>query len=297
MTRELKNLAKGLQFLEGPRWHDGRLYVSDFYLRRVMAFDTDGRGELICEVPGQPSGLGFDADGRLLISSMNDRKLLRLGDDGLETVADLSDLAGGPLNDMIVDDKGRAFVGNFGSFLDDDEPIRPTVLIRVDPDGTATVVAEDVVFPNGTPITPDGQTMVVAESFAFRISAFDLDADGNLSNRREWARFGDPPAESTIDAVLAAHGVIPDGMVMDAEGAVWAADARDAGVLRIREGGEIVERIDLGEDTGYAVALGGDDGRTLFITAAPPLGRLDPSEHHRSSLWSCRVDVPGIPWA
>ena len=296
MTRELKNLAKGLQFLEGPRWHEGRLYASDFYLRRIIAFDDDGRGELMCEVPGQPSGLGFDRDGRLLISSMNDRQVLRLGDEGLETVARLDRLAGGPVNDMTVDGQGRAYVGNFGSDLDAGDPIRPTVLVRVDPDGTSTVVADDLVFPNGTPITPDGRTMVVAESFAFRISAFDIDADGGLSNRREWARFGDPPAELTLDAVLAADPVIPDGMVMDAEGAVWVADARNRGVLRVREGGEIVDHVDLGEDTGYAVALGGADGRTLFITAAPPLGQIDPKEHHRSSLWSCRVDVPGIGW-
>jgi sugar lactone lactonase YvrE len=297
MTRELKNLAKGLCFLEGPRWHEGRLYASDFYLRRVMAFDEEGRGELICEVPGQPSGLGFDREGNLLISSMNDRRVARLGDDGLETVAALDHLAGGPLNDMTVDSRGRAFVGNFGSFLDQDETIHPTVLVRVDPDGSATVVAEDLVFPNGTPITPDGETMLVAESFAFRISAFDLGADGSLSNRREWARFGDPLADPTIEGVLAADALIPDGMCMDAEGAVWMADARDQGVLRVREGGEILDRIDLGEDTGYAVALGGPDGHTLFITAAPPLGQLDPAEHHRSSLWSCRVDVPGVGWA
>jgi sugar lactone lactonase YvrE len=296
MTRELKNLASGLRFLEGPRWHEGRLYVSDFYLRRVMAFDEQGRGELICEVPRQPSGLGFDGQGKLLISSMLDRRVVRLGADGLETVADLADLVGGPLNDMLVDGAGRIYVGNFGSDLDAGEPITPTVLVRVDPDGTTTVVADRLTFPNGTPITPDGRTMLVAESFAFRISAFDIDADGGLSNRREWARFGEPPSQPTLEAVLAPGSVIPDGMVMDAEGAVWVADARGAGALRVRDG-EIVDRVELGADTAFACALGGEDGRTLFLCAGPPLGELDPKEHHRASLWSCRVDVPGIGFA
>ena len=290
---ETKNLARGLTLLEGPRWHANRLFVSDLFLQRVIAFDESGHGELICEVPGRPSGLGFDPDGQLLISSMADRSVLRLGDAGLETVADLSHLVGGDLNDMAVDTMGRAYVGNFGSDLAQGEEIRPTTLVMVDsPTGAVTQLEDEVIFPNGMVVTPDARTLIVAESFAFRISAFDLNPDGTLSGRREWARFGEIPSEPTLEAALGASAIIPDGIALDSEGALWVADAAGSGALRVREGGEVVERVEFGEDTAYAVALGGADGSTLFVCTAPPLGQVDPERSHRSSLWSRSVDVP-----
>jgi sugar lactone lactonase YvrE len=195
---------------------------------------------------------------------------------------------------MHVDETGRAYVGNFGSDVDN-EPIESTVLVRVDPDGTAAVAAEELVFPNGTQITPDG-TLIVAETFAFRISAYDVAADGTLSNHRIWADFGDGPAPD-LAAVLESDAVAPDGICLDAEGALWVANATGSGALRVREGGEIVDEVGLGELTAYAVELGGPDGRTLHLCAGPPLGEVDPAAERRGAILTCRVDVPGRAWA
>ncbi|MGT2429128.1 SMP-30/gluconolactonase/LRE family protein [Cupriavidus basilensis] len=179
--RELSVLTEGHTFLEGPRWHEGRLWLSDFYTHRVMAVSLDGTVEPIAEVPQQPSGLGWLPDGRLLIVSMRDRKLLRREADGsLSVHADLSAVASGHVNDMVVDQHGRAYVGNFGFDLMAGAPMRTASLARVDPDGTVTVVADGLFFPNGSVITPDGKSLVVGETLGNRISAFDLHADGSL---------------------------------------------------------------------------------------------------------------------
>lgn len=292
--RTVELLADGLHFPEGPRWHDGRLYVSDFFDRAVYAYAPDGSRTVVCEVPEQPSGLGFLPDGDLLVVSMGDCRVLRLHDGELREHADLSAYAGGHCNDMLVDAQGRAWVGNFGSEVTS-EPIVPTRLVRVDPDGSATPVGEEIVFPNGTVITADG-TLLVAESFAFRISAFDVEADGSLTNRRLWADFGPGPAHD-VPQVLATDALVPDGMCLDAEGALWVADAGGRGAVRVTEGGEILETVAMGELTAFAVALGGEDGRTLFLCAGPPLGQIDPSAERRGALMTCRVDVPGAAWA
>jgi sugar lactone lactonase YvrE len=204
-------------------------------------------------VPGQPSGLGWLPDGRLLIVSMQDRKLLRLEGAQLVEHSDLCDIAAFHCNDMVVSAKGHAYVGNFGSdILGGAQPV-PARLALVHPDGRAEVAAEDLDFPNGSVITPDGSTLIVGETLGSRYSAFDIDADGRLSGRRVWAEV---------------PGHFPDGCSLDAEGGIWFADAAGKGCLRVVEGGEITDRIETGQ-IAYACALGGDDGRTLFFLTAP----------------------------
>ena len=177
-TTPLEVLIDGLTFPEAPRWHGGKLWFSDFYSFRVLAVDLDGRVQTIAEVPNRPSGLGWTPEGALLIVSMLDRALLRLEGGKPSKVADLSALAGGPCNDMVVDAKGRAYVGNFGYDRHAGEEPRTTCIARVDPDGRVVRAADDLLFPNGTVITPDGGTLIVGETFAHRLTAFDIRADG-----------------------------------------------------------------------------------------------------------------------
>ena len=185
--RAIRTVLDGMSYLECPRWHDGRLYLSDFYTQRVLAVDLDGGGEAetVATVPEQPSGLGWMPDGTMLVVSMRDRRVLRVRDGGEpELHADLSELAPWHLNDMVVDAEGRAYVGNFGFDIMSGATIRSTGVVRVDPDGTAAVAADDLRFPNGTVIFPDGRTLVVAETLAGRLTAFDVGDDGSLANRR-----------------------------------------------------------------------------------------------------------------
>jgi sugar lactone lactonase YvrE len=293
MGTAVTRLAGGFSFLESPRWHDGALYVSDFYTHRVLRVDEAGRAEAVCEVPGQPSGLGFDRQGRLLIVSMTDRRLLRLDGGALDEVADLSALAPYHCNDMLVDASGRAYVGNFGSDVDNDGVV-PTCLIMVDAEGRARAVADDLTFPNGMAITSDATTLLVAESFAHRISAYDVGRDGSLSGRRVWASFLPPGARvpTTIEEVLGSGHVAPDGVCMAADDSLWVADACGTGAIRLGPDGRRVQYVDTSPDAVYAVALGGPDGRTLYMCTAPPLGQSDPTAESRSSLLCCRVDVP-----
>lgn len=250
--RKLNVLLDGLCFPEGPRWHDGRLFFSDMHARRVMAVDMNGKSEAVVEVPAQPSGLGWLPDGRMLIVSMTDRRLLRMDRDGLKLVADLSPLASFHCNDMVVDAKGRAYIGNFGFDLYGGEAPRLAEIIMVTPDGAARIVADQMGFPNGTVITPDGKTLIVGESSRGRLTAFDIEADGSLGNRRVWAELA--PA-------------IPDGIALDAEGAIWVASPTTAEVIRVREGGAIAERIKV-ETGAFACMLGGPGRRTLFVLTA-----------------------------
>jgi len=270
-------LLDGLSFPEAPRWHDGRLWLSDFYHHRVLTVDESGKTETVASVPNQPSGLGWLPDGRLLIVSMLDRKLLRL--DGAKTteVADLSALAGGPCNDMVVDAEGRAYVGNFGFNRHAGEAERTTCIVRVDPDGKVTKAADDLLFPNGTVITPDGRTLIVGETFAKRLTAFDIAADGGLSNRRVFAQFAD---------------VFPDGICLDAEGAVWVADPRGNRTVRVKDGGEITDTVPTGSRGCYACMLGGQDRRTLFILTNSGSGPAA-AEKSDGKVETLRVSVPG----
>jgi sugar lactone lactonase YvrE len=296
MPRTLSVVLDGYSYLECPRWHDGRVWVSDFYTHAVVASDTQGHTEVVATVPNQPAGLGWLPDGRLLIVSMRDRRLLRREPSGeLVEHADLSGMASEMLNDMVVDAAGRAYVGNFGFDLMNGAPIRPTVVIRVDPDGSAHVAADDLLFPNGMVIR-DGM-LVVAESFGQRLTAFDVGHDGALVNRRVWAAFGEPPSTDNVAEALVPNAVGPDGICADADGAVWVADALGHRVLRVREGGKIVEEVSTGDVGVYACMLGGDDGRTLFMCVAPTFFEHERRDTREAQLLSCRVDVPhaGLP--
>ena len=277
-------------FLEGPRWRDGRLWTSDFYTHRVLTCREDGSYLRVeAEVPAQPSGLWWLPDGRLLVVSQRDHRVLRREPDGALAVhADLSSHATGVLNDMLVDAEGRAYVGNFGFDLMGGGELATADLVRVDPDGSTTVVARDLYFPNGMALV-DGR-LIVAETLGNRISAFDVDAGGGLGPRRDHARFGEPPAVTDVPGVLAALAVAPDGICADAEGGVWAADALGNRAVRVL-GGEVVDRVDAGTGV-YACALGGEDGRTLFLCTAPGFAEHERRDTREGRMLSTRVEVP-----
>lgn len=292
-TTELRTVAEGLAFLEAPRWHDGALWFSDFYTHRVFRVPGgDGEPEVVCEVPNQPSGLGFDPFGRLLVVSMTDRRVLRLEADGLVEHADLSALAPAHLNDMVVARDGAAYVGNFGrDAASHDEPLVPTRLIRVEPDGSARPVGEEILFPNGMAIAGDGATLLVSESFSSCVTAFTIAPDGQLADRRVWAQLGPAPAEPTLTAALTGPGPVPDGIALDAEGALWVADA-SGGALRVAPGGEVLETVEVPERCVFAVALGGAELRTLYLCTAPSLEHYDALAGRDARMLACDVSVP-----
>jgi sugar lactone lactonase YvrE len=270
---------------------------SDFYTRRVLAVAMDGAAETLAHVPQQPSGLGFLPDGRMLIVSMRDRKILRReGDGSLVEHADLSGLALWHLNDMLVDRDGRAWVGNFGFDLMGGAQALTTVLICVEPGGTAKVVADGLGFPNGMVLTPDGRTLIVAESTMNRLSAFNV-ALGSLDERRTWAAFGDPPSSTDVGEMFRQAAVVPDGICLDAEGAVWVADAAHGRLIRVAEGGRILEESKIDGVGVFACMLGGDDGRTLFVSVAPTFHEAEASANHHASILMTTVETPraGLP--
>lgn len=291
MTTEVRTIASGFRFLEGPRWHGGSLYASDMFGREVLKFDADGNAESLCQVPTRPSGLAWDSNGHLLIASMSDKRILRLRGEDLEVFADLSDVVPGDVNDMISDGKGGIYIGNFG--FGPGEDMGPTRLVHVSTDGTVKTVADGLVFPNGMAITPDGTTLLVAETFAFRISAFDIGDEGLLTNRRDWASFQEAPAVIDSAAAVESGVPIPDGICLDAEGAAWVADAGGNGALRVAPGGKIIDEITTPGLSVFAVALGGQDRTTLFMCAAPKLGTVDLEVERQGRLLASEVEVPG----
>lgn len=287
-------LIAGYTFFEGPRWHDGRLWLSDFYTHQVIAVGLDGRVEKMADVPGQPSGLGWLPDGRLLTVSMRDRKILRREADGTVVQhADLSGIAAGHANDMVVDGHGRAYVGNFGFDLMAGAAPALARLARVEPDGTAFVAAEGLYFPNGSMLTPDGRTLIVCETMGNRISAFDVRVDGTLGPRRDWAVFGDLPTATDVGGVLGSLKAAPDGAVLDAEGAVWFADAAGNRAVRMAPGGKILQAISTGDMGCFALTLGGPDRRTLFLCVAPDFHEAPRQAAREAAIWATPVDVPG----
>ena len=292
MSDDISIVLTDRAYLECPRWHDDRIWVSDFYRHEVVSVTEDGQDLRVeAEVPHQPSGLDWLPDGRLLIVSMRDRKLLRREPDGdLVVHADLADHLGEHPNDMVVNAQGRAYVGNFGFDLMGGADIAPSFLLRADPDGSVTRVAEDLWFANGSVITDDG-VLLVDETFGNRISAFDIKPDGSLGHRRDWATFGPLPTALGLSDALPGLVVAPDGCTLDAEGALWIADGLNGRVVRVREGGEITEQIAVGMGV-FACTLGGSDGRTLFICAAPDFDEQARSAAREGQLLSTRVDVP-----
>jgi sugar lactone lactonase YvrE len=295
-NQDMTVVLDGFSFLECPRWRDGRLWVSDFYTNQVVATDGRGNTEVMAEVPGQPAGLGFLPDGRALIASMRDHRILVRDDSGqLTEHADLSGAVPAVLNDMVVDEQGRAYVGNFGFDLMGGAALRTTTITRVDPDGGVTTAADGLGFPNGMVIL-SGEVLVVAETFAGRLTAFDIRPDGGLVNQRVWAQFGEPPRTDDVTAALGQLEVAPDGICADAEGAIWVADALHARLLRVAEGGQILDEIRTKMGV-FACMLGGADGRTLFACAAPSFAEHERRAAREAQLLATEVQVPhaGLP--
>jgi sugar lactone lactonase YvrE len=277
MSHDTKILLDGLLFPEGPRWHAEKLWFSDMQGLHVMTVDLNGNAEKIVEIKASPSGLGWLPDGRLLVVSMTDRRLLRLDPVGLVEIADLNDLASFHCNDMVVDKVGRAYIGNFGFDLAANAPVEPAEIVLVDPDGSTRVVAEELYFPNGTVITPDNRTLIVAETWGHCLTAFDIESDGSLKNRRTWANLKD---------------VYPDGICLDGEGAIWLAAPYPAEVMRVQEGGNITHRLNVTTKP-YACMLGGPERRTLFVCTA---GSSNPDEvlaNPNGKIEIVEVEIPG----
>jgi sugar lactone lactonase YvrE len=281
-TSDFTLLVDGVDFGEGPRWHDGQLWYSDFYQASIYTVTPSGdRKAVFSGLPDRPSGLGWLPDGRLLVVSMQQRKVLRDEGGVLVEHADLSEFAPAKCNDMVVDTRGNAYVGHFGFDLEGGAAPVPTTLLLVRPDGAVEVAARDLRFPNGSVITPDGETLIVGESFGQGYEAFSIAPDGTLGGRRRWA---DTP------------GMAPDGCTLDAENAIWFSDAAGSQVVRVREGGEITHRVPTPQST-YACMLGGEDGRTLFVLTAPGSHPDEVAGRAEGAIYTLRVKVgrAGLP--
>jgi sugar lactone lactonase YvrE len=237
-------LLAGLAFPECPRWHDGKIWFSDQVARKVMTVDLEGRSAGVVSVPEVPAGLGFLPDSQLLVVSVRDRRLLRLDPDGLHVVADMAGLEDSEINDMVVDSQGRAYIGS------------PSRVYRISPDGSAAAVADGLSYANGMVITPDGQRLIVAETLGRCLTVFDISADGGLFGRRPFVEAG------------AIGGALPDGICLDAEGAVWVGSPATSEFVRVREGGAVSHRIPVPGRWAVACMLGGEDRRTLFLCTA-----------------------------
>jgi sugar lactone lactonase YvrE len=295
---EFRVVLHGGHFYEGPRWRDGRLWVSDFFGHQVVSTDTAGDVRVEAKVPAQPSGLGWLPDGRLLISCMLDQRILRREPSGelVEHAHVRAQTGGNQINDMVVDERGNAYVGSFGFDPFAGQPIAPAPLVYVAPDGSVAVVAGDLYMPNGMVILPGG-VLVVGETLGHRLTAFDIRDDGSLANRREWARFGPRPETTDVMEAIGALTVGPDGSAADAEGAIWVADAYHNRILRVKQGGKILREVSMGDIGGYALALGGPRGRTLYICSAPDYQPDARSAAAEAKVLALEVDVPGIAFA
>lgn len=279
---KVRTLMTGIAFGESPRWHDGRLWFSDWVAQEIIAVDLEGRSEVVVRVPfpSIPMCIDFLADGRLLVVSSHERLLLRRETDGtLVTHADLSGLSGVGYNEIAVDGRGNAYINGGGFNLLAGEKFAPGIVALVTPDGSVRQVADGIAFPNGMIVTPDNSTLIVAESYGKRLTGFDIGADGSLSNRRVWADLG---------------GGVPDGICLDVEGAVWYADVPNKRCVRVREGGEVLETIEL--DRGcFSCALGGPDRRTLFMVATEWRGPAHMAEGPRTGqILTAEVSTPGV---
>ena len=275
----LRTLIAGLVFPESPRWHDGRLWFSDWGAHEVIAVDGEGASDVIVRVPSFPLCIDFLPDGRLLLVA--EQLLLRREPDGsLVTHADLSGQSHFKWNDIVVDGRGNAYVNNVG-FDFPGGPFAPGIVALVGVDGSVRQVAGGIAFPNGMAVTPDNSTLIVAESYGKKLTAFDVAADGSLSNPRVWADLKDG---------------VPDGICLDADHAVWYGDVPNKRCVRVREGGEVLQTIPL--DRGcFACALGGVDRRTLFLTANEWRGAAKMTDGQPSGqVLTARAPAPGVGW-
>ena len=283
-------IAEGIYFGEGPRWHGGRLWFSDFFDRAVKSIGADGGVVVEHRLQDHPSGLGWLPDGRLLVVSMRALQVLRQEGEGFVVHADLSGLTSHRCNDMVVDGTGRAWVGNFGFDLDGEIAKRgvdsvladhPAAnLVRVDPDGSVHLAATDMHFPTGSVVTPDGATLIVAETLGLRLTAFDIGPGGELANRRVWAEVG-----------LRA----PDGICLDAAGNVWVANAIAPECVLVAPGGEILATVETSRNC-YACMLGGDDGRDLFMVTAESSDPQEAAAARTGRIETVRVETAGAGW-
>jgi sugar lactone lactonase YvrE len=269
----------GLAYPECPRWHDGRLWFSDVHDRRVWAMTEDGQAESVLQMSDQPGGIGWLSDGTMLVVSMLDHALLRLDGDGLSEVCDLGRFSPHPWNDLAVTAEGRAYVGNYGYDPERGDEPAGARMVCVEPDGEAWVVAEQMLFPNGTVVVPHPETplLLVAETFGQRISAYRLEPDGSLSSPRVWADL---------------RPNVPDGICLDAEGALWVADPVYNGVMRVHVDEGIVAWVPTGDRSVYSCALGGSDGRTLFLCTGQSTNPARTKAMRAGRVEAVRVEVP-----
>jgi sugar lactone lactonase YvrE len=284
----VRTVLDDLVFGEGPRWHDDRLWFSDMHDHRVVATTVDGDATTVAKVTDdEPSGLGWLPDGRLLVVAMETQRLLRVEADGTIAVhADLSSAARGSLNDMIVATDGTAYLGDMGVRIHDlGAERRAGQTFRVAPDGSWECAADDLQSPNGHILTDDGRTLIVAESGGMRITAFTVREDGTLTDRRTYAEL--TPERDDVPVAP------PDGICLDAEGAVWVADPIGARVFRVREGGEVTDSIAFHDVIPVACVLGGADRRTLLMCVAADWKRDALAGRRTGRIDACEVDVPG----
>ncbi|WP_175839309.1 SMP-30/gluconolactonase/LRE family protein [Burkholderia anthina] len=279
--RQAALLADDFVFLEAPRWRHDRLWVSDVFDYKLYCLHLDGSRAIVCEVPQRPSGIGFLPDGTPIVVSSKDRRLMKVIGNALSTHADLSSVATGDLNDLVVDDLGRIYVGNFGYDLFGGQPKALTDLHLVEPDGSMRVVASDLDFPNGAVLTNGGRTLVVAETWSCRLTAFERDSDGSLSGRRSYADLGNR---------------MPDGICVDAEGGIWVSSFNTGEFFRVLDGGEVTDRVSF-DGRAIACHLGGENGTTLFCCTYT--GTLDEiqSGKRAAMLHTVQVDVPSATFA
>lgn len=272
--------VSGLRFAEAPRWHRDELWLVDYFAGQVLRVDASGKTHMVADVPGTPGGLGFLPDGTPLVVSQREFVVYAIkGDGSLVRHADLSAHARGAANEMLVDPQGRAYVGHHGFDFFGGAPREPSSLLMVSTDGTVRIVAEGLTFPNGTALSGDGKTLIVAESFDQRLTAFTVAADGSLSGHRLWANTGKHT---------------PDGICLDEAGAVWAGSPMTGAFFRIAEGGAILDEIPAGDGRwGVACVLGGDDRRTLYCLSAETTPQTMPKGESKAFCDTCRVDHAG----
>ena len=304
--KELKKLTGGLYFGEGPRWHENKLWFSDFYSHKVMTLDENNSLETVCEVPSQPSGLGWLPNGDLLVVSMLDRKILKFSEGSISVHADLSEYVAHKCNDMVVSRDGTAYVGNFG-MGDAGESLNSTHLMIIKSDGTVLKGPDNLLFPNGTVITEDGKNLIIAETLGAKLTSFDIEDNGELTNRKLWARTS-PLFSLLIIKSLSSLGFdlskidfskysknlhVPDGICLDEKNGIWIASPTTKAVVRIEKGGNITDKINTPKGA-FACMLGGKERKTLYVIIS---NSSDPEEAQASpegEIHSIEVEIPGV---